>query len=94
MRGEVKRVLSALSDFDPFGEAGGEVIGQIEPLGVGDVAVLVGQLGVAVGEHALGRAVVDDAVGLQHAVLVVEHDVADGGDHVVVLVVDELIGFE
>ena len=93
-RGEVKRVRSVLTDFDPLGEAGGEIIGEIEPLGVGDVALLVGQLGATLGVKALGRAVVDDPVRLQHPVLVIELDAADGGDRVVVLVVDELVGFD
>ena len=80
--------------LDPLGEAGGEIVGEIEPLRVGDVALLVGQLGATLGVKALGRAVVDDPVRLQDPVLVIELDAADGGDRVVVLVVDELVGFD
>jgi hypothetical protein len=80
--------------LDPLGETGGEIVGEIEPFRVGDIALLVGQLGAAFGVKALGGAVVDDAVRLQDAVLVIELDAADGGDRVVVLVVDELVGFD
>ena len=49
---------------------------------------------MARGENALGLAVVDDVIALKNAVLIVEHDGAVGGDDVVVLVIDELVGVD
>ena len=94
MRGEVKRVRSVPTAWTPSANPAREVVGQVEALRIGHVALLVGELGVTLRVDALGRAIVHDAVGLQDAVLVIELDPADGGDDVVIPVVDQLIGFE
>ena len=94
MRGDDRRVLFDVEDLDAVGEAGGEVVGEVEFRAVGDVPVFVRQLGASFRHHALGAAIVDDAIGLQHAVLVIEHHVPGRGDDVAILVVDELIGLD
>ncbi len=60
--------------LDAVDEAVAEILAELEPRPVDDVAVLVGHLGVTFGVDALGGAVVDDAVGLQDAALVEELD--------------------
>ena len=75
-------------------EAVAEILVELVPRPVDDVAVLVGHLGVAFGGDPPRGAIVGHAIGLKGPALVEELDRADGRDDVLVLVVDQLIGVD
>ena len=69
-----------------------EVVGQFKPFSIGDGAVALGQLRVTLSKYTFGRLVVDDPVGLQHAALIINLNVADRCDRILVAVVLHLAG--
>ena len=70
------------------------VVGQIDNLAVGDIAIGLGEPGIAFGTQALCFLVVDDLVGLDGRSLVVNLHIADGGDDVVRVIVFDLGRFD
>ncbi|MHC2789964.1 hypothetical protein ACVMBZ_009216 [Bradyrhizobium liaoningense] len=65
------------------------IVGEIQDLGIGDLAVGIRHADVAFGMKPLGLLVVDDPVGLDAGAVVEQLDVTDRGDaRIVVVVVD------
>ena len=76
------------------GKAVAEIVRQVERFAMVDGAVLVRELGVPDRVQALGDLVVDDLVGFERAALVINPGVALGSHGMVVVVLDELVGFD
>src|SRR6202007_1321438 len=87
-RGKARLLLG--QGLDAVDEAVAEIVGQGEARAISDVAVLVGEFGVTLGVDALGVAVIDDAICLENATLIINLRVADGRNRVLVPVEDEL----
>lgn len=66
------------------------VVGEIQDLGIGDLAVGIRHADVAFGMEPLGLLVVDDPVGLDAGAVVEQLDVADRRDARIVVVVIDL----
>ncbi|MGY3466856.1 hypothetical protein ACVW0I_003727 [Bradyrhizobium sp. LM6.11] len=65
------------------------IVGEIQDLGIGDLAVGIRHADVAFGMEPLGLLVVDDLVGLDAGAVIEQLDVTDRGDaRIVVVVVD------
>ena len=69
-----------------------EVVERLEPVGPGDAAVGVLELGIAFRDQLVDALVVDDLIGGQDVVVVVDLDVALRDHAVVARVVEQLIG--
>ena len=89
-RGKARLVLG--QRLNAVDESVAEIVGQFEARTISDVAVFVGEFGVAFGIDAFGLAIVGDLVGLQDAALIIDLGVADRRDRVFVLVEDKLFG--
>ena len=85
------RVLSGESSRMRVDESVTEVVGEVEHIGVEDLAVGVGQPHVAFGMQPLGLLVVDDLVGLERGAGIVDLHAADGGHPLVGVVVLDLV---
>jgi hypothetical protein len=72
-------------------EAVAIVLGQIDDLTVGDVAVWFGQPGIALRDQAFGFLVVDDLIRFNGGSAEIDLDVANGGNRIVRVVVFDLI---
>src|SRR5262245_20753791 len=66
------------------------VVRQVHDLAISDLAVLLREPYVAFGVEALGLLIVDDAIGLERRVSVINLDIANGGDATVGVVVINL----
>ncbi len=71
-----------------------EVIGDVEPVGRGEVAGRVEHADAAGGNQTAGFLIVRDAVGIERVALVEHLHVADRGDDFVVEIVDQLVGLK
>src|SRR5262245_8004178 len=67
------------------------VVRQVHDLAISDLAVLLREPDVAFGVQALGLLIVDDAIGLERRVSVINLDIANGGDATVGVVVVNLL---
>jgi hypothetical protein len=72
-------------------EAVAVVLAELNDLAIGDLAIGLGQPGIALGAQPLGLLVIDDLVGFDRGAVVIDLDVADRRDPLVVVVVVDLV---
>ena len=69
-----------------------KIVGQVEFITITHRTVGLGYFGIANRQNTFGFAVISDAVCLQHAALIIDLNIANGGNCIIVLVVDHLVG--
>ena len=72
-------------------EAVAEILVEVEPLGIDDLAVGLGEADITFGKHALGFLVVGDTLRFQHGAEIVDLDIADRVHALVGVVVMHLV---
>ncbi len=95
-RGALRTEMRVIGAVHPqrLNEAVAEVVGDIQVVAVVGRAGRVDQLDVTGGKQPAAGLVVGDLLRLERVAGVVDFHIADGGDGVVIVVVDQLIGFD
>ncbi len=81
-------------DAQRLDEGVAEIVERLEPVGPGDAAVGVLELGIALGDQLVDVLVVDHLIGGEDVVVVIDLDVALGDHPVALGVVEQLIGLQ
>jgi hypothetical protein len=81
-------------DAQRLHEAVAEVVGDVDVVGVEGGAGRIDQLDVAGRDQPPVALVVGDLLGLERVARIIDFDVADGGDLIAIVVVNELVGLD